>query len=209
MPLTDPELWNVIGTWPLPTRAVPIPLIDPHRRHDFAALLYKSSGWHHESVDRVIEIYRKFLYLKAISPRPVTPSHAIDTAWHLHLEFVEDYLALCRATGRDLRHDRNLTHDVSDRAYLSSLALYESEFDIPPDDDLWPSPAATADTHAKAAVGIAVIIVVGVPFLAAVSTGSGLLWLVFGFAICIGFGINNWAERRWPRWASLAQRENY
>lgn len=209
MPLTDPKLWDLIRTWPLPTRAVPIRQFKPLRQRDFAALLYKSSGWHQESVDRVIEIYRKFLYLKAISPDPVTPSHAIDSAWQLHLEFVEDYLALCRATGRDLRHDRSLTRAVLDKAYLDGLALYEAEFDTPPDDDLWPSQAAISDQRAFDAVGIVVLIATSVPFLAAASTGNVLLWLVCGVAFCVGIGTLIWAERRWQRSARLGLREEY
>jgi hypothetical protein len=207
MPLSDPELWKLIETWPLPSRAAPIPLFDPFRRKSFSALLYESSNWTDESVERVIAIYRKFLYLMAISRGPITSSKDFEAAWRLHLKFGEDYLALCRATGRDLRRLETLSKDELDQGYLDGLALYEAEFDVPPEDDLWPSLAAIADRRAYNVVGLVVFFAMSVPFLAAASTGSVQLWLACGLGFCIGSGVLIWAGRRWPRSAILGVRE--
>jgi hypothetical protein len=146
----------------------------------------------------VIAIYRKFLYLKAISPGPVTPSKTVDTVWHLHLEFAEDYEALCRATGRELRHDKSLNPSVLDKAYLDGKALYEAEFDAPADPDLWPSPTNDANESVNRILFLIVFLLLFVCFCVALALGSRNSWMAFGIAVCFGFGILAWADRRWP-----------
>ena len=39
----------------------------------------------------VIEEYKKFLYLMAVSDHPVTPSIEVDQVWHLHLIYTCQY----------------------------------------------------------------------------------------------------------------------
>jgi hypothetical protein len=140
VPLTDPQLWETISAWRLPYRKERDDEAQPKRTcASFQHNLRKRGDWTDESARRITEMYRKFLYLKALTGKPVTPSEAIDMAWHLHLEFPADYRALCDAVGRDIPHRVVFYENELEEAYVRGRALYEAEFDAPPDRDLWPS----------------------------------------------------------------------
>ena len=57
----------------------------------FSARLARENGWTENFSNKVIEEYRKFLFLATISQQPVTPSDEIDQAWHLHMTFTQHY----------------------------------------------------------------------------------------------------------------------
>lgn len=81
MPLSNPDLWQKIANWPLPYRAERDTGVEPSRDcRCFEHNLRKQGDWTDESAVRITEIYRQFLYLKALSGRPVTPSECIDSA---------------------------------------------------------------------------------------------------------------------------------
>lgn len=102
------------------------------------------NGWPLTFAEQVFIEYRKFLFLCAISPQPVTPSDAVDQAWHLHLSYTHSYWNdLCRnILGKDLHHnptqggasERNKFSDF----YNYTLELYRSTFDSDPPVDIWP-----------------------------------------------------------------------
>ncbi len=41
--------------------------------------------WTAAHTARVVREYRRFIYLSQVSKLPVSPSDAVDQAWHLHL----------------------------------------------------------------------------------------------------------------------------
>lgn len=140
MPLSEPKLWAVIRDRPLPFRRVPDARADPPRVcASFADCVRRQGDWTDEAASRITAIYRQFLYLKAVSGQPITPSTCIDTAWHMHLEFREDYAALCREVGRDIPHLVDLSYVELQRAFDRGHMLFSAEFDAPPARDLWPS----------------------------------------------------------------------
>lgn len=140
MPVSDPALWAVIRDHSLPFRRVQDNQSDPPRVcASFAECLRMKGDWTDEAAARITAIYRQFLYLKALSGEPVTPSTCMDAAWHLHLEFEEDYAALCRAVGRDIPHLVDLSYAEQQRAHDRGHFLYQVEFDAVPARDLWPS----------------------------------------------------------------------
>ena len=57
----------------------------------FTQRLARENGWSAAYAARVFEEYRRFLYLAVTAPHPVTPSDAVDQAWHLHLTYTRDY----------------------------------------------------------------------------------------------------------------------
>jgi hypothetical protein len=57
----------------------------------FAARLARENGWRPAQAARVIEEYRRFCFLAVTAGHPVTPSDAVDQAWHLHLTYTRDY----------------------------------------------------------------------------------------------------------------------
>jgi uncharacterized protein (TIGR04222 family) len=95
----------------------------------FARRLAREQGWSPEFTRRVLEEYRRFLFLAVTAGHPVTPGDAVDQAWHLHLIYTRSYWEdLC---GRVLRQP--LHHGAT-------LASYRRQFGEPPA-DLWPAPA--------------------------------------------------------------------
>ena len=51
----------------------------------FSDRLARENGWSRAFALGAIEEYRRFIYLAATSPTPVTPSDVVDQVWHLHL----------------------------------------------------------------------------------------------------------------------------
>lgn len=113
----------------------------------FEAALAERNGWALDFAERVADEYCGFLYLATTAGFEVTPSQAVDQAWHLHLEWPHYRETLCREIlGRDLEH-RPGTGEPEDEArcarqYAETLALYERVFGKPPPDNIWPDPDA-------------------------------------------------------------------
>ncbi|RYF77875.1 MAG: hypothetical protein EOO39_02885 [Cytophagaceae bacterium] len=109
----------------------------------FAARLARENGWNTAYTQRVIEEYRKFLFLCCITSTGVTPSDPVDQAWHLHLTYTKSYwVDLCRNTiGRDIHHNPTKggasEGQKFDGMYSHSQALYSHYFGTPPPADIW------------------------------------------------------------------------
>jgi hypothetical protein len=124
---------------------------------DFAARLARENGWTAAHADRVIDEYRRFCFLAATGSAPVTPSDAVDQAWHLHLTYSRDYWEIfCpKVLGRALHHGPTeggaAEHDRYYRQYAETLARYEAVFGAPPPADIWPDAARrlTRDPRAR------------------------------------------------------------
>ncbi|MCX6608102.1 MAG: hypothetical protein NTV52_31560 [Acidobacteria bacterium] len=114
----------------------------------FAKRLSRENGWSIHYTAKAIAEYKRFVYLAAVSPTPVTPSEVVDKVWHLHLLYTRSYWqGLCaEVLGRPLHHDpsaggRNETAKFLS-GYEATKALYRQEFGEEPAADLWP---VTAD----------------------------------------------------------------
>ncbi|RWO26485.1 hypothetical protein [Mesorhizobium sp.] len=73
----------------------------------FSARLARENGWPPEFAQRVVEEYKKFVYLMCVSDEMLTPSQEVDEAWHLHLVYTRSYWDnFCRGVlGRDIHHE--------------------------------------------------------------------------------------------------------
>ncbi|MBO9712918.1 MAG: hypothetical protein J7495_08385 [Sphingomonas sp.] len=109
----------------------------------FAQRLARENGWTQAHAERVILEYKKFCFLAATEGREVTPSDAVDQAWHLHLTYTRDYWErFCpRVLGCKLHHgptaggaDERNRHFAQ---YAETLRCYERQFGSPPA-DIWP-----------------------------------------------------------------------
>ena len=113
----------------------------------FAARLARDNGWSIAAAARVIEEYRRFAFLAATGEAQVTPSDAVDQAWHLHLTYTRDYWErFCPdVLGTPLHHGPTAGGpDERNRffaQYADTLARYEAAFGVPPPSDIWPSAA--------------------------------------------------------------------
>lgn len=131
------SLWSAIQQFPLD---------DPNAAITFSGKLSAKQKWSPTFTERVVEEYRKFIFLCCISPNGASPSQAVDEAWHLHLTYTKSYwIDLCKNTlGKDIHHYPSRGGDEEDHKhrdwYNETLVLYQSVFESPPPDDIWPPP---------------------------------------------------------------------
>jgi hypothetical protein len=113
----------------------------------FADRLARENGWTTDYANRVVEEYKKFIYLMVAAGHPVTPSDQVDQAWHLHLTYTRSYWdRLCgQIIGRPLHHEptkggSNENEKFNDW-YNRTLETYERFFGAAPPADIWPAAA--------------------------------------------------------------------
>lgn len=117
---------------------------EPGASRSFEQALAEEQGWSPGFAEAVSREYRRFLYLAAASDEPVTPSIAVDKAWHLHLTYTRHYWdVLCRdILGKPLHHEPGLGGADEDgrfqRQYEATLMLYAATFGFAPPPEIWP-----------------------------------------------------------------------
>lgn len=111
----------------------------------FAARLARENRWSHAEAELVIEEYRRFCYIAVTAEHEVTPSDAVDQAWHLHLTYSRDYWEVfCPLVLKaDLHHGPTSGGPVEAgryyHQYAATLAAYEAAFGQAPPAALWPT----------------------------------------------------------------------
>ena len=113
----------------------------------FVERLAADNAWSIKYAERVLEEYRRFLYLLCVAGHPVTPSDAVDQAWHLHLSYTRSYwYELCeQIVGRPLHHEPT-KGGLDEQAkfykwYEMTLDSYQREFAARAPLAIWPEPA--------------------------------------------------------------------
>lgn len=113
----------------------------------FAARLARENGWSRPHADRVVEEYKRYVFLAVTGPAPVCPSEDVDAAWHLHLTYTRSYWKrFCGdVLGRPLHHEPTRGGPAEGEKHLAmyadTLAAYRAAFGHAPPADIWP-PAA-------------------------------------------------------------------
>src|SRR6185369_753578 len=110
----------------------------------FSRRLARENGWSNEHAVRVITEYERFLLLVATANELLSPSDAVDQAWHLHLLHTRDYRRFCRNLfGRRLDHTPSAggaeEQKKFEAAYVRVLERYRETFGEEPPVDIWPS----------------------------------------------------------------------
>ncbi len=134
---TENDLWRKLTTFPFDAPGVRRPL---------SVRLAEDQRWTADYTRRVLNEYRRFLFLTAVAGHTVCPSEDIDQAWHEHLTWTRLYWdELC---GKILQYP--LHHDPSGggpaellrhRAmYRQTLDSYLRVFNEPAPGDIWPVP---------------------------------------------------------------------
>ncbi|MCB2079595.1 MAG: hypothetical protein KDE55_18095 [Novosphingobium sp.] len=109
----------------------------------FEARLARENGWTPVFSARVLEEYRRFCFMAVTAGHIVTPSDAVDQAWHLHLAYTHDYWDhFCPdVLGKTLHHGPTAGGEGElhrhFEQYARTLATYEAIFGPPPR-DIWP-----------------------------------------------------------------------
>ncbi|RJY10202.1 hypothetical protein D6201_05020 [Aurantiacibacter aquimixticola] len=110
----------------------------------FANRLARENRWSPHFARRVIREYKRFCFLAVTVGHEVTPSDAVDQAWHLHLTYSRDYWErFCPAVlGAPLHHGPTAGGDAEwsryYEQYAQTLASYEAAFEEAPPADIWP-----------------------------------------------------------------------
>ncbi|HYR07000.1 MAG TPA: hypothetical protein VEQ60_04515 [Longimicrobium sp.] len=111
----------------------------------FSARLARENGWTRAFAERVVEEYRRFLYLAMTAGHTVTPSVEVDQAWHQHLTYTRSYWdELCgKVLGRPLHHEPTKGGSAEGNRfvdlYARTLDSYRAAFGQEPPRDIWPT----------------------------------------------------------------------
>lgn len=113
----------------------------------FAARLARENGWSRSHAERVVEEYKRFVYMAVTGSAPVCPSEDVDAAWHLHLTYTKSYWQrFCGdVLGRPLHHEPTKGGPAEGEKHLAmyadTLAAYRAAFGHAPPADVWPASA--------------------------------------------------------------------
>jgi hypothetical protein len=121
----------------------------------FEQRLARECNWSPALAKRVVEEYRRFVYLAMTAGHPVSPSDEVDQAWHLHLTYTESYWTrLCGSVlPRPLHHNPSAGCAAEDAKFADwydrTLKSYRAAFDREPPADIWPAGPARFDPRRK------------------------------------------------------------
>jgi uncharacterized protein (TIGR04222 family) len=110
----------------------------------FEQRLARENGWPIAYTRRVLNEYKRFVFLTMTAGHPVCPSEQVDQAWHLHLTYTRSYWErFCRGVlGRPLHHDPMRggynEREKHNLMYSATLASYREVFGDSPPADIWP-----------------------------------------------------------------------
>jgi uncharacterized protein (TIGR04222 family) len=134
MQATDRDLWRRLEAFELD---------DPAASLTFTRRLARENGWDVSYATRVVEEYKRFVFLAMTAGHEVTPSDEVDQAWHLHLTYTRSYWGdLCgEVLGRPLHHGPTKGGAKEGQRfegqYEATLASYRKAFDEEPPADIW------------------------------------------------------------------------
>jgi hypothetical protein len=121
----------------------------------FTSRLAKENDWSAYRALCVLKEYRRFCFLAVVAGHPVSPSDAVDQAWHLHLIYTRDYWELwCgQVLQMSLHHGPSLGGSAEEAKftdwYARTLESYALWFGEPAPEDVWPLPARRASAEGK------------------------------------------------------------
>ena len=111
---------------------------------DFSRRLARENGWTYAFSRRVVEEYKRFLFLAMCAGHPVTPSDEVDQAWHLHLVYTRSYWnELCAEVLRRPLHHGPTRGGAQEGVkfgewYAKTRASYARFFGEATPEDIWP-----------------------------------------------------------------------
>ncbi len=137
-PTTHQELWS---------RLLQFQFDEPGTALPFSRRLARENSWGQRHTIRVIQEYRRFLFLAMTAGHPVTPSVEVDQAWHLHLTYTRSYWdelcpkVLCGPLHHQPTKGGNKEGAKFQDWYARTLQSYQAAFGVAPPADIWPAPA--------------------------------------------------------------------
>ncbi|MCA3787519.1 TIGR04222 domain-containing membrane protein, partial [Burkholderia sp.] len=131
---------------------------DPDAPLPYSRRLAEAEGWTHDHALAVIDEYKRFAFLAQAAGHPVTPSVAVDAAWHFHLQYTLEYWdVFCAGVLRARLHHMPGTGAPDEavvyaQRYRDTLDSYRRLFGSEPPASIWPRLAnRPADAGARQA----------------------------------------------------------
>jgi len=127
----------------------------PDAAFSFAARLARENRWSDDFAKRVLDEYKRFCFLAVTAGHEVTPSDAVDQAWHLHLTYSRDYWdRFCPGVLSMPLHHGPTAGGPAERdryfeQYAQTLKSYEAAFGPPPA-EIWPDARTRFLEHPRA-----------------------------------------------------------
>lgn len=121
-------------------------LDQPNAQLSFSQRLARDNGWSLGYTQRVIEEYKKFIFLAVVAGHSVTPSDQVDQVWHLHLSYTRSYWQeFCPKVLQTPLHHEPTRGGSSEQLkfddwYSRTLESYKQFFGQIPPVDIWPDP---------------------------------------------------------------------
>jgi hypothetical protein len=114
----------------------------------FSSRLAQANSWSNNYAKDVIQEYKKFIYLCCLNDKNLSPSDAVDQAWHLHLLYSKEYWnKFCPdVLEQELHHrpsqggDKEVSYHQ--QGYEKLQKLYFEEFKMMPSKEVWPEYAS-------------------------------------------------------------------
>jgi len=112
--------------------------------YSFVDKLARNTGWPVNHAKRVVEEFRKYVFILACFAEEVlAPSADVDEAWHLALQFTRRYALMCeRFLGEFKHHTPSISDENQRQLRLTldrTLQVYEQLFCQVPPRDIWSS----------------------------------------------------------------------
>ena len=134
--MKDKLLWEKINDFKLD---------DEHDSFTFTKRQARDNKRTYEFSKRVVTEYKRFIYLCCAGYGQITPSDAVDQAWHLHLTYTKSYwIDLCKNTlNKEIHHNPTkgggAEREKFSSCYDQTFKSYQHEFGSMPPSDIWPT----------------------------------------------------------------------
>jgi hypothetical protein len=128
------ELWTRLNAYELDAVDAQLP---------FSKRLARENDWTEHYAKRVMNEYKRFVFLALASNHPVTPSDEIDQVWHLHLIYTKAYWEdFCKEVIRTPFHHHptrggKAEGDKFRKWYAKTKQAYVDAFGEEPPSDIW------------------------------------------------------------------------
>ena len=142
LPLDEDDLWLRIRNHKIGSVEV---------EYSFINRLAFENRWSKSFSLKVLEEYKRFIYLLCRCKHPVTPSVEIDQVWHLHLLYTRDYWdEFVPKLTKVPHHEPTLGGQDETRKffeyYENTKDSYEKIFDESPPPTIWPESSSRFKT---------------------------------------------------------------
>ena len=182
---------------------------DPASSVSFTQRLARENRWSLGFAHRVVDEYKRFMFLAIVAGHEVTPSDEVDEAWHLHLVYTREYWdEFCgKVLEKPVHHGPTKGgRSESDRfhdQYEQTLSSYRRWFGEAPPPDIWPTAESRFSRHGHSVrVNTGSAWIVPKPRLRFPGSRS-TAWVAGACIVPLCFGLGNPLDMRGPEFLAF------